>query len=159
MADTDQPVAAYQKILDRLYDNATYSAQAYFEAAKGAEFLGKVIVFLPALMAACAGALVALDFSKAWGIAAAAAGLVSATGSFLGAERKAPSFRESARRYTQLRHKIASAADLATFASVKDLAEIVKKLEVEYSEIVGRDEPVSNRYFNRASRRVKRGKV
>ncbi|WP_156960617.1 hypothetical protein [Amycolatopsis taiwanensis] len=147
---------AYRKVLDRIYQNATYTAQSYFEAAKGAQLLGKLIVFVPALISAIAGALVALDFPKAWGIASATAGLVSATGSFLGAERKAPSFRESARRYTQLRHTTSTVLELSKYyKDIEELASATKSIEAQYAEIISRDEPISNWYYRRASKRIK----
>jgi hypothetical protein len=42
----------YLKELDNLYEDASYSAQTYFEAAKSAEMWGKAIVFIPALVRA-----------------------------------------------------------------------------------------------------------
>src|SRR6476469_8251445 len=108
MAISEVEVKPYVEVLDRLRENASDCAQAYFEGAKAAELWGKATVFFPAILSSIAGVLVALGYSKQWGVVAATAGLMAATGAFLGAERKAPAFKESARRYTQVRHEIAT---------------------------------------------------
>lgn len=155
MTNKDKDLDPYRLALDNIYENSTYSAQGYFEATKSAEFWGKVIVFVPAMVSAIAGILVALDYSKSWGAVSAAAGLVAATGSFLGSERKAPSFKESARSYTQLRHEVGTTRTLASEKPSSDLAAAIEKYEERYCKIVSRDEPIPNRLFKKANRRIK----
>lgn len=148
----------YIDVLERLYENATYSAQAYFEATKSAEFWGKTIVFVPAVASAVSGILTAFGFDKSWGAVSAVAGVIAATGSFLGAERKAPIFKDSARKYTQLRHQARLLQSLALErASTEQLAVEVERLGDSYQGIVAGDEPMPNRFFKRASNRIKTG--
>lgn len=157
IGDIDDP---YIDALKSLEENCKYNAQAYFEAAKSAEFWGKVIVFIPAILSAAAGTLVALGWDKSWGVASAMAGLIAATGSFLGAERKAPSFKESARKYTALKHEIKLEITLApTVESAESLRQSLRSLTDQYQAIASRDEPVPNRQFDRATKRIESGLV
>lgn len=159
MPDEGDNAHPYVKSLKALEGNCLYNAQTYFEATKSAEFWGKVVVFIPAVASAAAGALVAIGWDKSWGVASAMAGLVAATGSFLGAERKAASFKESARKYTALKHEIKLAITLAPTLEPGDLGESLRKLTDQYQAIASRDEPAPNRHFNKASKRISAGSV
>ncbi|PWK90331.1 hypothetical protein C8D88_101347 [Lentzea atacamensis] len=156
-SQTDNPVT---EALRSLGESCKYNAQAYFEAAKSAEFWGKTIVFIPAILSAVAGTLVALGWDKSWGVASAMAGLMAATGSFLGAERKAPSYKESARKYTTLKHEVQLAVTMSSEADSPDaLRQTLRSLTDQYQAIASRDEPVPNRHFDKASKRIKSGAV
>jgi hypothetical protein len=158
MNSLPESMQPYAEVLDKLHSNATYSAQTYYESTKRAEFWGKAIVFAPAIVSALAGMFVALGADKSWGVASAMAGLVAATGSFLGAERKANSYKESARRYTQLRHEIEyTRSTIPTYSSVSDLALEVRKIKEQYQAIIDRDEPTPNRSFAKANKRIQAG--
>jgi hypothetical protein len=160
MTLTENEIKPYRAVLDNLNDHAKYNAQTYFEAAKRAELWGKTIVLVPALVAGVSGVLVALGVGKEWGVASAIAGVIAATASFLGAERKAPSYRESARRYTQLKHKVQLVQALALQCeSIEELGGKSNELQEEYLGIVGRDEPVSNKFYETASKRVEAGSI
>ncbi|WP_433335377.1 SLATT domain-containing protein [Spirillospora sp. CA-294931] len=146
------------KELDALYEDATYTATTYFEAVKSAEFWGKLLVFLPATISALAGFSVALGASRRLGTLSAVAGVIAATGAFLGAESKGPSFKESARSFTALRHTIRLEQRIALRApSFGDLEKTVRSLREEYNDLVLKGEPTSNRLFRRAQKRITKG--
>ncbi|MET8339775.1 SLATT domain-containing protein [Streptosporangium canum] len=148
----------YLAELDSLYEDASYSAQSYFEAAKSAEFWGKAIVFVPALMSATAALLVALGWAKQWGAVGAVAGAVAATAAFLGSEKRASSHKETARQFTKLRHEVRFERSLAhKRRSDEDLEERIRVLRDNYNVIVSTGELVSNRFFSRAQQRIKKG--
>jgi gas vesicle protein len=152
-----EEVGPYIAELDRLYDDASYSSQTYFEAAKSAEFWGRGIVFIPALLAAAAALLVSLGEARAWGAVGAIAGSVAATASFLGSERRANSLKESARRFTVLRHATMLERNLALQKSEHDLEQTVRSLRDQYAAIVSATDLAGNRFFERAQKRIKSG--
>ncbi|MFF7172910.1 hypothetical protein [Streptomyces pseudovenezuelae] len=143
--------------LERLEHDATYSAQAYFEAAKSTSFWSRTVVFLPALVAATAGIISTLYSARIGGSISAVAGAVAATASFLGSGGRAESYRESARRYTNLRHAARLEVAMTGTRSEQDLETILRSLHQERAAIVLTDEPVSNRFYARASRRISAG--
>lgn len=144
--------------LKRIQENALYSAQAYFEAAKRAEFWARLIVFIPACVAALAGLMASIDSWKFWGAAAAVSGAVAATGSFLGSTNRATDYLNSARSYTVLRHKIHLELNLlSSDLNFPDIRARTAELNSEYTQIVSTDFPLSNRAFNIARRRISEG--
>jgi hypothetical protein len=148
----------YTSLLDNLREDSSYSAQAYFEAAKGADFWGRAIVFVPALVGAVAGIIVALGGGREWGSVGAVVGAVSATASFIGSSKRASSFKDSARQLTKLRHRAAMEIGLSSRkSSESELEEIVKALRSEYDSIVGSSEPVPDRAFMKAQKRIRSG--
>ncbi|WP_143022312.1 SLATT domain-containing protein [Nonomuraea maritima] len=151
-------VEPYVRELEELYVDSTYSAMTYFEAAKSAELLGKVLVFVPALISSMSGLLVALGQTGRWGAVSALAGAVAATAAFLGSDRKAPSFKDSARQFTVLRHRAKMESNFAlSRSSTVDLEAIVRELRGEYENIVSKSEPTPNRVFVRAQKRISSG--
>jgi len=52
MAVTSTDAEPYLAQLKKLNEDASYSAQSYFEAAKSAEVWGRAIVFVPAVLGA-----------------------------------------------------------------------------------------------------------
>ncbi|WP_157863421.1 hypothetical protein [Streptomyces sp. Root431] len=155
MALSDDEIAPYLTELERLQGNSLYSAQAYFEAAKFSEAVGRLFVFLPALVSAIAGAIIAAGGAKAWGIASAVAGAVAATASYLGSERKSTSYKSSARSYTGLRHRLAFEASLLRNRStITEVEETTRSLSTEYQKIVSSDDPVPNFLYERARKRI-----
>ncbi|WP_431901326.1 SLATT domain-containing protein [Amycolatopsis thermoflava] len=158
MALSKEEVGIYVSQMSHLYEDASYSAQAYFEAAKLAEFWGRAIVFLPSLVGAIGGILVALDEPKQWGALSAVAGAVAATASFLGASRNAASYKDSARQFTTLRHKASLEIALAGRKdSEKDLENATRALREEYDAIVSSSEPTPGRAFRKAQNRIRDG--
>ncbi|MFF0574316.1 SLATT domain-containing protein [Streptosporangium saharense] len=148
----------YLAELDSLYEDASYSAQSYFEAAKSAEFWGKSIVFVPALMSAVSALLVALGWTRQLGAVGAIAGAIAATAAFLGSERRASSHKETGRQFTKLRHEVRFERSLAhKRSSDEELEERVRILRDNYNVIVSTGELVSNRFFSRAQERIKKG--
>ncbi|MFG1799508.1 hypothetical protein ACGFI4_04930 [Micromonospora carbonacea] len=145
--------------LHRMYEDASYSAQIYFEAAKSAEFWGKAIVFLPALASSAASILVALGESRQWGAVGAVAGAVAATSAFLGSDRRAKSLRESGNRFTALRHTVRLESATSGDRAKEELEQIVRSLRAEYNSIVSDNELVSNRFFKKADSRISSGSL
>lgn len=145
------------EVLNQLRIDATYSAQTYFEAAKSAEFWSRTIVLLPALVSALAGVLTALYSVKLGGSISAVAGAVAATASFMGSSAQVSSYRESAKRYTVLRHAAQMEMTLAASRTDEELEEVVRRLSEQRASVVSTDAPVSNRFFNRASKRIDAG--
>jgi hypothetical protein len=144
--------------LNRLVKDASYSAQAYFEAAKSAEFWGRGIVFAPALIGTLASLLVAVGQPKVWGALGAVAGAVAATASFLGSDKRAASMKESARRFTVLRHRARVELSFLDENANSDVSEQkVRDLWEEYASIAMSSEPVPNRHFQRARVRIQSG--
>ncbi|MFH8479741.1 hypothetical protein [Streptomyces sp. NPDC018055] len=137
--------------------DATYSAQSYFEAAKSAEFWSRVIVFIPALISAFAGVLSAVYAVKLGGSISAMAGAIAATASFMGSSKQVSSFKESARKYTALRHAAQLEISLLSSKTEQEREEIVRVLSDMRSKIVATDDPVPNRFFEKASRRIDSG--
>ncbi|MET8864040.1 SLATT domain-containing protein [Nonomuraea sp. NPDC004580] len=151
-------VKPYLAELDNLYEDASYSAQSYFEAAKSAEFWGKAIVFLPALLSAVSALIVALGGPKQWAALGAISGAVAATAAFLGSEKRANSHKETGRQFTKLRHEVRLERALAHKRPDEgDLEERVRALREKYSTIVSTGELVGNRFFHRAQMRIKQG--
>lgn len=148
----------YINELEELYTDSTYSALTYFEAAQSAELWGKLLVFLPALASSVSGLLVALGQTQRWGAVSAIAGAIAATAAFLGADRKAPSYKDSARQFTALRHRAKMESKLAfNQPTVEALDAIVRTLRTEYENIVSKSEPTPNRAFKKAQRRIGEG--
>lgn len=155
MALSDEDIDPYVKELERLQENSLYSAQAYFEAAKFSEAVGRLFVFLPAIVSAVAGAVIATGGAKSWGVASAVAGAVAATASYLGVERKSASYRSSARSYTALRHRLTfESSVLANKGTLLEVEEATRSLASEYQDIVGTDEPVPNFLYEKARKRI-----
>lgn len=153
---TTERMEAISKELDRLYEDSTYSSETFFAAAKGAEFYGKLLVLLPTLCAGLSSLAVALGAPPQLGAVGAISGAVAATATFLGSERKGAVYRESARRYTLLRHAVR--LERTVPSSDEDQAEKqLRLLRDEYASIVSRDEPAPNRYFAKASKRISQG--
>lgn len=151
-------IKPYIEELNELYIDATYSAMTYFEAAKSAELWGKVLVFIPALFASLSGLLVSLGQPGRWGAVGAVAGAVAATAAFLGSDRKAPSFKDSARQFTVLRHRAKMEEKLAgSHASISELDAKVRSLRGEYESIVNKTEPTPNRIFRKVQKRIGSG--
>ncbi|WP_327722294.1 hypothetical protein OG381_48130 [Streptomyces sp. NBC_00490] len=142
--------------LERLDRDAAYSAQAYFEAAKATAFWTRTAVFFPALVAAVAGIVSALYSAQVGGSISAVAGAVAATAAFLGPGGKTEAYRESARRYTNLRHATRLEVAMAGSRNEQELEAILRRLCQERAAIVLTDEPVPNRVY-RASRRIAAG--
>lgn len=155
MALSDEEIAPYAKELDRLHESSLYSAQAYFEAAKFSEAIGRLFVFLPALVSAVAGTIIATGGDKTWGVASAVSGAVAATASFLGSERKSASYKTSARRYTGLRHRLTfEASILSNRDTLPEVEEVTRSLTAEYQDIVAADDPVPNFLYEKARKRI-----
>ena len=151
-------IEPYARLLGNLREDASYSAQAYFEAAKSADFWGRAIIFVPALLGAVAGIIVALGGSREWGSVGAVVGAVSATAAFIGSSKRASSFKDSARQLTKLRHRASTEIGLcARKQSESELEEIIKALRNEYDAVVGASEPVPDRAFSKARKRIRAG--
>jgi hypothetical protein len=143
---------------EELEEDATYTAQSYFEASKSQDLWGRVVVFLPALVAAACSLLVAMGQNKVWSAPGAVSATVAATASFLGSGRKAEKFLSSARRFTVLRHQARLERTLLLAGGPLDHAlEELRRLRGEYDLAVKESDPVPNRHFKRAQRRIKRG--
>lgn len=148
----------YQPEFDRLYEDASYSAQTYYEASKSAEFWGRAIVYVPALVASVTSLLVILGLTKLWAIGGVTAGIVSATSSFLGAQTKASAFRQSGNAFTKLRHEARMWRDaLVEVRPEQEAFEELNKLRTEYAQIVDGIQLPSNRFFKKAHRRISEG--
>jgi len=144
--------------LERIHEDATFSAQTYFEAAKSSSFWGKSIVFIPSIAAAIAAFLVALDAPKQLTAVGAVASAVAATSSFLGSTRHAEYHLESAKEFTRVRHAARLEISLASPDVGSDNLEArLRKLRDEYDSIVSKTIPAPNRFFRRAQRRLNRG--
>lgn len=142
----------------KIAEDANYSAQAYYEASKGAEFWGKTIVFLPAVLAAVSSFLVALGLSKLWAVVSAVSAVITATASFLGAQRQAASFRATGNSFTKIRHNARMWYDsLADIEPEDEVRTTLVRLRKEYDAAIDQLELPSNRYFNRARRRIGSG--
>jgi hypothetical protein len=158
MALSKQTADPYVSQLQALSEDAAYSAQTYFEASKSAEFWGRAIVFVPALLGAIAGVIVALSGVREWGAVGAVAGAVAATASFLGSDRKAASFKDSAKKFTNLRHRATMEVELASRqSSEEDLAAVLRSLRKEYEAVVLVTEPAPSNAFSKAQSRIKAG--
>jgi len=152
---SDTAAAPLVREMERMYEDCNYSAMTYFSAAKSAEFWSKAIVFWPAVASAFGALLVALDQPKLWGAIGAVAGAVAATASFVGGgDRKSSSYKDSAKRYTALRHRVRMELALAESSEGIELDEVVRKLRAEYESILSANEPVPDRFFKRASKRI-----
>ncbi|WP_433151204.1 SLATT domain-containing protein [Actinomadura nitritigenes] len=144
--------------LDRLYDDASYSAQSYFEAAKSAALWGKTFILFPALVSSLSSFVIALGWSKSWGTLGAIAGAVAATAAFLGSDKKANSHLNSARNFTDIRHAARLEMSLAQGSTnVGQLEEKLRALRAEYSAVNSGIEPISNRFFRKAQKRIDGG--
>ncbi|WP_156096252.1 SLATT domain-containing protein [Amycolatopsis jejuensis] len=158
MAIESEVVEVYTSQMRKIYEDASYSSQAYFEAVKYAEMWGRAIVFVPAILGAIAGILVALNYPKEWGSVGAVAGTVAATASFLGTNRNSASFKVSAREFTKIRHKAALEISLASRQSTEiDLDNTLRSLRSSYDTIVETCEPVPSRPFAKAQKRIQKG--
>lgn len=139
----------------KIAEDANYSAQSYYEASKGGEFWGKAIVFAPAVLAAVSSSLVALGLSKLWGVVGAVSAVITATASYLGTQRQAAAFRATGNSFTKIRHNARMWHD--SLADIEPEAEAVAalmRLRKEYDAVVDQLELPSNRYFNKARKRI-----
>jgi hypothetical protein len=151
-------VAIYQAEFDKLYTDASYSAQTYYEASKAAELWGRALTFVPALLAAASSLLIILGLSKLWSVVGVIAGVVGATSSFLGAERKSAVFRNSGNTFTKIRHEARMWRDsLVSVRSEPESFAALTKLRDDYAAAIDRVELPSNRFFEKADRRIKVG--
>jgi hypothetical protein len=149
------PVSLYKAEFDKLVVDANYSAQAYYEASKSADLWGRAIVFIPALLAAIASLLVALGFSKLWGVVGVLSAAVTATASLLGTQHRAAAFRVSGNCFTKIRHEARMWRD--SFVQTQPADESVqelKKLRAEYAAAIDKIELPSNRFFTKARNRI-----
>ena len=148
----------YRSEFDKLAEDANYSAQTYYEASKAAEFWGRAIVFLPALLAAVASLLVTFGLSRLWGAVGALSAAIIATASFLGTQRQATAFRASGNNFTKIRHEARMWRDsLVEIQPETEILEALKELRKEYASAIDQIELPSNRYFAKASKRIERG--
>lgn len=155
MAVDAQVADLYLAEMKKMHEDAKYSAQTYFEAAKAADWLGRIIVFVPALVGALAGVLVALDASKHWGAVSAFASAIAATAAFLGSNRNVASFKNSALEFTQFRHLVSTEIALAARKnSERELEDLLRSLRDKYDSIVSKTEPAPNRSFAKARKRI-----
>ncbi|MFC9699590.1 SLATT domain-containing protein [Streptomyces sp. NPDC056943] len=146
--------------LKRVQSNCLYTAQGYFEAAKSAEKWGRLMVFIPACVAAASGFLVAVKvgpevFFSGLG---AVAGAIAATAAFLGSPKTAADHLASARAYTALKHRADTEISLMTEAS--DLAVLearTRELSADYVRITSTDTPMANRFYEKARQRIQQG--
>ncbi|MFB7289873.1 hypothetical protein [Actinacidiphila glaucinigra] len=145
------------KLLETLSTDAEYSAQTYFEAAKSADFWSRIIVFFPALISAVAGMVTAFYSVKVGGPISAISGAVAATASFIGSGKQAGFYRDSARKYTNLRHAVRLEISMGGTKTETEMEEVTRTLFERRQSIVSADEPVPNRFFNRASKRIRAG--
>ncbi|WP_159029850.1 hypothetical protein [Streptomyces marincola] len=145
------------ELLETLSTDANYSAQTYFEAAKSADFWSRVIVFFPALVSAAAGMVTAFYSVRIGGPISAISGAIAATASFIGSGKQAGFYRDSARKYTNLRHAVRLEISLAGAKTEAEMEEITRALFERRQSIVSTDEPVPNRFFDRASSRISAG--
>ncbi|QDY77746.1 hypothetical protein [Streptomyces qinzhouensis] len=144
--------------LERLSEGCLYSAQAYFEAAKRAEFWGRLMIFLPACISAVAGFMSALRKEEVWGAISAVSGSVAATAAFLGTTKKAADFQLSARSYTILRHRLILESRILSIGDdLQESQEKLRSLGDAYMQIVANDVPVPNRSFSLARKRIHQG--
>lgn len=158
VALNDEQFEAIKNEFERIQENCLYSAQAYFEAAKRAEFWGRLMVFVPACVSALSGFMSAMNKTPTWGAVSAVAGAVAATASFLGATKKAADFQSSARSYTSLRHNVhVEIALLSTARDWIDAQSTLRSLNSSYVQIVSTDVPMPNRAFNVARKRIQQG--
>jgi hypothetical protein len=63
---SDEEAATYLRELNNLYVNANYTALAYYEAAASANRWGRVMAFVPAILAAAADVMSAAGLSRTW---------------------------------------------------------------------------------------------
>jgi hypothetical protein len=148
----------YRSEFGKLVEDANYSAQTYYEASKAAEFWGKSIVFIPALLATVASLLVTLGLSRLWGAVGALSAAIAATASFLGTQRQAAAFRASGNIFTKIRHEARMWHDsLVEIQPESEILGALKELRKEYASAVDQIELPSNRFFTKASKRIERG--
>jgi hypothetical protein len=148
----------YAAELNKIYIDALYNSQAYFEASKRLARTARLLVFFPAILAAVAGFLVAVGLPQWIGAVSAVAGAMSATASYLGADRKAAAYTRTAQLFTQLRHDVRRTRDLAEVAaSVAHLRASLESFSTRYSEIIGSAEPTDNKDFEVAQKRIAEG--
>lgn len=152
---SNDPKVLLKKEFSKIAEDAAYSAQTYYEASKGAEFWGKAIVFLPAVLAAVSSFLVAQGQSRVWGVVGALAAAITATASFLGAERQAAVFRATGNSFTRIRHNARMWCDsLVEMEAESDASAALKGLRREYDAVVDQLELPGNWYFKKARKRI-----
>lgn len=145
--------------LKNLQEDATFSAQSYFESAKSSTFWGRSIVFGPAVAASVASMLVALGAPREIGALSAIAGAISATSSFLGSTRTGELHMEGAKEFTRIRHAARMEISLALDDDTNraNLESTLRSLRSEYDAASKRLSPVSNRFFRKAQNRIGSG--
>ncbi|MBP2476741.1 hypothetical protein JOF53_005613 [Crossiella equi] len=148
-------MTGFEKQLRKISEDCQYSAQTYFEAAKIAEYWGRVVVFIPALLGALSGVFVALFGVRELGAVSAISGAVAATASFVGVDKRSSSFKDSAKGFTRLRHQASLELDLmGARSSVQELEDLVRSLRKDYEAIVSVTEPAPDRAFRKARSRI-----
>jgi hypothetical protein len=148
----------YKAEFAKLAEDASYSAQTYYEASKAAEFWGKSIVFIPALLAAASSLLVTLGLSRLWSVVGVLSAAIAATASFLGTQRQAAAFRVSGNSFTKLRHDAQMWHDsLVEIQPETEIVRVLKSMRKEYASAIDDIELPGNRYFIKAQKRIEQG--
>jgi hypothetical protein len=149
----------YRVEFGKLAEDASYSAATYYDASKAADFWGRVIVFIPALVAAAASLLVALGLSRLWSVVSVLSAAVTATASFLGTQQRAAAFRVAGNSFTKIRHDARMWHDsLVEIQPESEIVAALKELRKEYALVIDSIEFLpSNRYFTKAQKRIGHG--
>lgn len=139
-----------------LEENSLYTAQAHFEMGARAEVARNMLLIVPAVFSAAAGALVAMGYSPMLGVAGALAGMLSAVASVLGVDKPPMQHRQAANLFTALRHEARSLRE--TFWCEMPRAALVaevKRLEERYAVLAQTSEPTDDKAFNAARNKIR----
>ena len=154
---TEAQMRPYAVQLEKVRNEALYSAQTYYEASKRLDAAARRLIFLPSCASAIAGFAVAVGAFRWVGGISALASVMVATASYIGVDRKAASYRRTAGQMTALRHRVALELDLARESAVGELEQRTRDASRDYQELVATAEPTTNRDFDVARARIAGG--
>lgn len=146
--------------LDRLYKEALFNSQIYFEAAKRISRTSRLLIFVPSIVSSASSVLLLVSGWTIVAVLPAILGVMTATANYLGADGRSAGFVKSGHTFAQLRHRIALTRILATGdTSIEELRIKVEALARAHEEAVFDTQPTSNHDRARASLNIEAGHV
>jgi hypothetical protein len=159
MPTSDEDISALLAECLTLQENCEYLSQAHFAAASAGERNARLVLTLPSIIGAIAGALLTASLVPAWvGLLPAIGGVVTAIGGAFGIEKNANSHTQAANLFTQLRHELRALRE--TFAREMPRGALiaeVRRLADRYNTLAQTSPTTDDKYFKVARKKIKEG--
>lgn len=159
MAQDEREIAHLLEECRTVAENCLYTAQSHFEAVNPTRWRARLLLVIPAVVAAASGFLTAIGLPKWIGAFGAVAGLVVAVASILGVDREPAYHQQAGNLLTALRHEARALAETYWRELTRDqiFAE-VRRINDRYNCLVQALECTDSKAFDRARKRIKAGR-